>query len=71
MILLISGFIAILVVSFGAVMLAAGPTQHDKRIVQRLALIQREPRDSRSRTGGYEFPAADFLRPLRVDRRII
>ncbi len=40
MILLISGFIAILVVSFGAVLLAAGPTQHDKRIVQRLALIQ-------------------------------
>ena len=40
MILLISGFIAILVVSFGAVLLAAGPTQHDKRMVQRLALIQ-------------------------------
>jgi len=40
MILLISGFVAILVVSFGAVLLAAGPTSHDKRVEQRLALIQ-------------------------------
>jgi tight adherence protein B len=40
MILLISGFIAILVVTFGAVLLVASPARQDKRVEQRLALIQ-------------------------------
>jgi tight adherence protein B len=64
MILLISGFIAILVVSFGAVMLAAGPTQHDKRIVQRLALIQ--VRTSRLEEAGPE--ATSLLRQTSSSR---
>jgi tight adherence protein B len=40
MMLLISGFIAILTVTFGVVMLAAGPSRQDKRVEQRLAMIQ-------------------------------
>lgn len=40
MMLLISGFIAILAVTFGVVMLAASPSRQDKRVEQRLAVIQ-------------------------------
>jgi tight adherence protein B len=40
MMMLISGFVAILAVTFGVMMLAAGPTRHDKRVEQRLAVIQ-------------------------------
>jgi tight adherence protein B len=40
MVMLISGFVAILAVTFGVVLLAAGPTRHDKRVEQRLAVIQ-------------------------------
>ncbi|HTD54042.1 MAG TPA: type II secretion system F family protein [Silvibacterium sp.] len=40
MMMLISGFVAILAVTFGVMMLAAGPSRHDKRVEQRLAVIQ-------------------------------
>lgn len=40
MMLLISGFIAVLVVTFGVVLLAASPSRQDKRVEQRLAVIQ-------------------------------
>jgi tight adherence protein B len=39
MLLLISVFISILAITFGVVMLASGPTRHDKRVEQRLAVV--------------------------------
>lgn len=40
MLLLVSGFIAVLVVTFSVVLLASAPSGQNKRVVQRLAVIQ-------------------------------
>ncbi len=64
MMMLISGFVAILAVTFGVMMLAAGPSRHDKRVVQRLAVIQA----GTARAGSGEVDVTSLLRPTSTGR---
>jgi tight adherence protein B len=64
MMLLVSGFVAILVVTFGVMMLAAGPSRQDKRVEQRLAVIQA----GTARFGAIEENISDLLRPTSSSR---
>jgi tight adherence protein B len=64
MIMLISGFVAILAVTFGVIMLAAGPSRHDKRVEQRLAVIQA----GTARLDAVETRASSLLRATTSNR---
>ena len=64
MMMLISGFLAILAVTFGVMMLAAGPSRQDKRVDQRLAVIQA----GAARMDAMEVDATDLLRPSSASR---
>ena len=64
MLMLISGFVAILAVTFGVMMLAAGPSRQDKRVEQRLAVIQA----GAARMDTIEIDAANLLRSTSSSR---
>ncbi|MBV8437579.1 MAG: type II secretion system F family protein [Silvibacterium sp.] len=62
--MLISGFVAILAVTFGVMMLAAGPSRQDKRVEHRLAVIQA----GTTRFDAIEETVSGLLRPTASGR---
>ncbi|MBV8632378.1 MAG: type II secretion system F family protein [Silvibacterium sp.] len=64
MMMLISGFIAILAVTFGVMMLAASPSRDAKRVEQRIAVIQA----GTARIDGMDMDATSLLRASSSDR---